>query len=340
MANSQPPRRVQAEQSATARQEVSEPSQTYRIFDWILTSEIELPELVPSFGLHPRLAVCARTPTGAPVKPPVWYRSWESPPGTVTASFGRSGDSYVIRFPGDIDFNIDNEITRIQVTCSPPADETVRHFLLDQVLPLALSHAGEMVLHGSAVAASHGALAFVGTSGIGKSTLAAALGRMGMAVITDDAVLVHGPGVEAEVAPSYPGLRLWRDALSEELERAPRVNGYSDKRRIRGSSVPECATRTKLHSLYLIGAEDSALTIRPVSRMEAMMELAKCQFVLDSTDPARLKCQFGHAASLANAIPAYRLSYPRNLSMLESVARGVLAHHRAAGADRSLAVQI
>src|SRR5262249_8950886 len=51
--------------------------------------------------------------------------------------------------------------------------DTAHHLLLDQVLPLVLSHTGRLVLHASALDLEGRGVAFVGSGGVGKSTLAA-----------------------------------------------------------------------------------------------------------------------------------------------------------------------
>src|SRR4030095_9116966 len=71
---------------------------------------------------------------------------------------------------------------------------TFRHLFLDQVLPLVLSHRGVTVLHASAFAGSRGAVALIGATGVGKSTLAASFGTNGWPVIADDALVLRARG--------------------------------------------------------------------------------------------------------------------------------------------------
>ena len=62
----------------------------------------------------------------------------------------------------------------------------VRHLFLDSVIPLILSRREPLVLHASAILFDGRAIAFIGTSGQGKSTLAASHSQLGYSLISDD----------------------------------------------------------------------------------------------------------------------------------------------------------
>jgi hypothetical protein len=69
--------------------------------------------------------------------------------------------------------------------CSPETPEAASA-AIRQVVPFASAIQGLVVLHAAAVSASDGAWAFVGESGVGKSTLALHLSRAGFDVLSDD----------------------------------------------------------------------------------------------------------------------------------------------------------
>ena len=88
------------------------------------------------------------------------------------------------------------------------ADEQVlRLFLLGPVLAVLLHQRGRLVLHASGVALDGCAVAFLGGSGWGKSTLAGLLHRRGHRFLTDDVLPVD---VERgrTVAPGIPELKV------------------------------------------------------------------------------------------------------------------------------------
>jgi hypothetical protein len=104
-----------------------------------------------------------------------------------------------MRFPQLPDFLVAADAGT--VSCFPVPDVpkgTMQHLYFNQVLPLRLSKRGKLVFHTTAVEMGAGAVAFVGESGRGKSTLAASFATSGHRVLTDE-----GAGGGAD----WPGLR-------------------------------------------------------------------------------------------------------------------------------------
>lgn len=103
----------------------------------------------------------------------------------------------------------------ITIAPDPEAsDAEIRLFLLGSVLGLVCHQRALLPLHASSVMIEGGAVAFCGPSGMGKSTLALRFARRGHAVVSDD-VCVLDTGSPARVRPSFPRLKLWRDALED-----------------------------------------------------------------------------------------------------------------------------
>ena len=102
-------------------------------------------------------------------------------------TFCRVDGGYVGRLPGIADFVISADLKR--VVCHPVTDG--RMHVLPIVIPgtvtaFLLAMSGRCVLHGSAVDLGGRAMAFVGASGQGKSTMAALFCAAGAALVTDD----------------------------------------------------------------------------------------------------------------------------------------------------------
>jgi len=109
----------------------------YNFFGYPLKSNIEIPELGPANkqscpvidfiledGLADNLGECN------------WFYQWKSDYGAVTISVARSSDNYVIEFPQLARFSLFSK--KNVITCrrfDQVPGNTLRHLLLDQVLP-------------------------------------------------------------------------------------------------------------------------------------------------------------------------------------------------------------
>ena len=87
-------------------------------------------------------------------------------------------------------------------------------YLLGPVFAFVLRLRGFTVLHASAAVIRGNAVAFVGTGGAGKSTIAGALARGGYPILSDDTAVLEKISEEFCLRPAYPHLRLWPDSVS------------------------------------------------------------------------------------------------------------------------------
>lgn len=241
-----------------------------------------------------------------------WVHDWRLPDGAVWMQVARRGRGYLVRFPARADF----EVARRAIVCAPcrgvPAP-TVRHLLLDQLLPARLASDRRLVLHASAVAVDGRAIGFVGAAGSGKSTLAAALVRRGAALVTDDALMIEVRGGRLVATPTYPGLRLWpaaRKMWTPPGARRCRVAHYTRKERWAGAAVPFCPCAVPLAALYLI-APGTRASARRIGPRQAVMALVRHSMILDVTDRAALRASVDLAAEVASSVHVARLVVPR-----------------------------
>lgn len=80
---------------------------------------------------------------------------------------------------------------RLRIMPARARPEDWQRFLIAQVLPFAAALNGLEVLHASAVAFGDRALALIGASGAGKTSLALAFARLGAMLITDDVLALE-----------------------------------------------------------------------------------------------------------------------------------------------------
>jgi hypothetical protein len=302
--------------------------QQYRIADAIVESNISLPEAKSAFGQEAECAFHWMLPRDAPPPSAAPFHEWLGPSGEPFVWFFRHRSGYLIRFRRFADFLVSNQAD--EVHCYPRPEvplDTIRHLFLDQVLPLVLSRRGRLSLHASAVVTPNGAVIFVGKSGLGKSTLAAYLAHQGFPVLCDDFVVLNQQRAHTLVVPSYPGIRLWPDALSTLFDHGVHttpVAHYSEKRRLAPADDDGCLVPMPLARVYVLSNEEDAwegadVAAQTLSQRESVIELSKYAHLLDVTDRDSLRQSFNKLTVLVDAIPCYRLFFPYDFSQLPDV---------------------
>ena len=112
--------------------------------------------------------------------------------GTVWTEFFRTGDGYLLRFPDLADFEVSADGTEVVAHPVDGTDAaTIEHLYINQLVPLALSRQGHPAFHASAVTMPRGVVAFLGKSGMGKSTLAASFALRDASFLTDDSLIIE-----------------------------------------------------------------------------------------------------------------------------------------------------
>ncbi len=312
----------------------------YKVCDVALESDVPLPELRAAANGKPEFRFAlSRAPvdTGDDCQ---WLHIWSLQDDTPWLMLGRRAGGYLLRFPGMADFAVSQDATEIFCWAPPDAPaETVRHLLLDQVIPLLLSRQGHLVLHSSAVSAPEGAIAFVGRTGSGKSTLAASFSAEGMPVLADDCLLLKEEGGRLMAVPSYPGVRLWpetADALFGAGRSWPDVAHYTEKKRVDGDAgIAFSARPAGLRRVYFLelpeeDRSEPEVRIQTLSARDAAIELVKFTYLIDVTDRERLQQEFERLSRVAVQPLFFRLSFPHNLERLPEVRRAVLGNVREA----------
>jgi len=260
------------------------------------------------------------------------FHEWVFQDGTPWTRFYRVEAGYLLRFPGLADFHVSLDGARVR--CWPVAevsDATIQHLYLNQALPLALSKQGKLVLHGSAVEIGDVAVAFIGESGKGKSTLAASFAACGFRFLTDDGLVVEPSDEGYQVMPSHPSIRLWDDSqealIGEGVRKAPPVQFTSKERFLAGDGIVFCCRARRLRCVYFLGDGISQETVfERVNPSDALIRLVKNSFLLETEQREWLATHFDGLSSLARLPIFYRLDYPRRFENLARVRRAIVEH--------------
>lgn len=121
----------------------------------------------------------------------------------------REGTYWQIVYADGTEFVVDRAGTEIWATWLESSTlEDTATYLLGPILGFVLRLRGIVCLHASAIVVEGQAIAFLGTTGAGKSTTAAALAQQGYAVLSDDIVALFYQNCFF-VQSGYSRIRLW-----------------------------------------------------------------------------------------------------------------------------------
>ena len=234
-------------------------------------------------------------------------------------TFCRVGDGYVGRMTGIADFVIDPDLRTVVV--HPAVDG--RSHVIPIVIPgtvtaFLLSIRGWSVLHGSAVEIDGRALAFVGVSGQGKSTMAALFCAAGAALVTDDVLPLRfetGPDGEETVACLRAGreirLREKAASLAGRFGDGASVRVTADDRH---GVTPLVTDRPRLPLSAIVlprpDREIPAVRARQLRAGEASLELGRCQRIEGWREPDHLRRQFVDVGRIVSSVPVFEVVVP------------------------------
>jgi hypothetical protein len=219
------------------------------------------------------------------------FDSHEPPPGSEVAHYSMRSQrwysateiesGYLLRFHRCGEFFISADLSTVEVRC----DRSGRHELLPvltsgTMLAFLLSLRGATVLHASAVALGDAALAFVGQSGHGKSTLAALMCLDGGADLVTDDVLVVRAGA------------------------AVTCIGGASELRLRSAAAPIAEDRSNIATRATV---DERVAVSPPSTVSGPLPLAAIVIPWPTRESTEIEI---HRASASDALAAL-LAFPR-----------------------------
>jgi hypothetical protein len=243
-------------------------------------------------------------------------------------------DQIYLRWDGLFEFLVDGDGRRIWFgSLGANSLESLQVYLLGRALSFALVKQGFEPIHSTAVVVDGGALAFLGESGFGKSSLAAGFVGEGYSLLTDDLLLVSQRSGRPEAQPGPPRIKLFpwvaRRCLGLTGEGVPMNNG-SEKLVLPLAEHHHQSRPVPLRSVYVLSGPREVFRKQRIqtttfSQREAFVELIRHTFNHVVTDPRRLQRLFSESLQLASRVPVKRISYPRDLALLPEVRQRILA---------------
>jgi len=265
-----------------------------------------------------------------------WLQQWRAERNCESLALAKTANGFLLRFRALADFSINNVGDWIGVwPASVTTSETIRHLLLDQVLPRVLALRHWIVFHASAVRVGDRAIAFTGETGSGKSTLVASFRIAGYPLLSDDSLVVT-PGNGAALAlPTYQSLRLWPETISAIFAELPRLEcmaHYSSKQRVLLDPTAEIRQQQlPLAALYVLAPEKEGeppeISSTRLSPRDACLAIIHNTFQFDLTDCGRAADLLAKAGKIAQHLPTFRLTLARDYTCLPDVRTCIMSQH-------------
>jgi len=195
---------------------------TYYLHGLTVHSEIELPELSPRPGVVPDVQIQLGALDPIPLNPERPWGNHFLAPNQVLINIKDVAKFFV------------SEGKEILIDPYPHAEgKAIRLYLLGSSMGCLLHQRRLLPIHANALQHEHECVMFMGQSGMGKSTLAAAMKNRGYKVLADDLCAVKtSSGGKSVIYPGVPQIKLWKDAadhLDEDIALMKRVLSDEEK---------------------------------------------------------------------------------------------------------------
>lgn len=306
----------------------------YRLGAAEVASEIALSGLPDAAGVAD-VVICIRR--GAPADGLEWLEHPEGSeltPDWAKVEYWRSSDGgwYRLRYDyrGHVaDFGIRSDGCEITVQAGEgETDAEIANLIEGPILGRALRLAGRPCVHATALAAEGRAIALMGASGVGKSSLAWALIDEGCRLVTDDLVGLVGDADGFLVQPGRARLRMWPDSARRlGVSDATATTLFPTTTEMAKVSVHDPArfqaTPVRLHAIYRMTPRIAGLAeplIEDLPPGERLAELAANLIGMITPGREQRRQELSLLARVAAATPIRTLSLPDDLDALPAMA--------------------
>lgn len=196
----------------------------------------------------------------------------------------------------------------------------IRPYLLGAGFGGLLHQRNVLLLHGSVVSIGDRAVAFLGESGRGKSTLAAAFYDAGHEVVSDDITAVSPTAKHHRVLPGFPTLKLDPGHLlaPQDVESWPNPAGEKRFYRVPRDDHPR---PLPLERVYVLD-DGSSPTIEQFDAQTAVRALIRHTYRAYLVEPmGRAERHLQQCTELAERTPVLGLQRPKTVDALSEVRR-------------------
>lgn len=287
---------------------------SYQAFGLHIHSEIEFPNLPPATAPDlPEVYIQVRSLPAALPGAPETPRYFQAVQGKLLVHIKDIGRMLV------------ENGQRITFEPLPSAEAVnVRLVLSNLGLSAILHQRGALALHASAIATPDGAVLFCGARQAGKSTLAAGLHQRGWPLVCDDKAALRLDEGQLLVIPSFPELRLWRDAIQQldfagmRAEKTPAMDKFN-----LGLSQGFHDSPLPLRAIYLLRpAPIDEIHITPLNGMSKFQVIKRHTYTNQFLrDLGLLPAHFNLASAVASQAEMALVTRPGQVNRLEELIR-------------------
>jgi hypothetical protein len=251
-------------------------------------------------------------------------------PLATADSYQANDTEFLLRVPGIATYYVHDGVEIIVRRDAGAPDLDVRSFLMGNLFAVLCHQRGLLPLHASAIATPQGAVAFLGASGAGKSSIAAFLGRRGHRILADDICLVDPAAPQdRRVLPMAPWLKLWSatlDAMGESSHGLSRIFSDDEKYRYVLEQPEAPAPLTELIVLERVEeqAEVSFEPLAPVHALHAVLDLTYQSWLVRET--GRIDRYFLRCGQALDGVRVTRMRRPWGFEAMDATLVALEAH--------------
>ena len=198
-------------------------------------------------------------------------------------------------------------------------------FLQTNVFSFSLIKLGFEVFHASCVGSESQAVAFLGESGYGKSTLAASFLKQGFPLLTDDVLALRKKGVGFWTPPGVSQIKLW-PAIARRMLKSPvpagKMSPIAKKWILPLKSAVMGKKNFKVGLIYVLWPRfkgKHGIRIRSLKPQESVISLIKSSHNLVLQDSKRLQKQMIFASEIVKKVRIRAVSFPMDLKKIPLV---------------------
>lgn len=175
----------------------------YTAYGFTFSSELEIPGATTLGGRDEHVDVRIR-----------WQRDSDPLAGAPELAEGQGDGVRLLReFPGLAKFTIRGGREVLVEPLGEVTESEIVPYLVATAFGTLLQQRGLFPLHACAVRMGEGCVAVAGDSGVGKSTLASWLERLGYPIVCDDLCALEADDEGVVMWPGFPRVKLWDDAI-------------------------------------------------------------------------------------------------------------------------------